>query len=60
MQSERREEGADRVRSQTLGSRPYQRITRRRGYANGFKSKTVWTRIGALHLAVSKTRGMEF
>ena len=46
-------------RSQTLGSRPYQRTARRQGYANGFKSKTVWTRIGALHLAVPKTRRME-
>jgi len=47
-------------RSQVLGARPYQRTARRQGYANGFKPKTVKTRIGALQLAVPKTRGIEF
>ena len=47
-------------RSQALGARPYQRTARRQGYANGFKPKTVRTRIGALQLAVPKTRGIEF
>jgi transposase-like protein len=47
-------------RSQALGARPYQRTARRQGYANGFKPKTVKTRIGALQLAVPKTRGIEF
>lgn len=47
-------------RSQALGARPYQRTARRQGYANGFQPKTVKTRIGALQLAVPKTRGMEF
>lgn len=39
-------------RSQVLGARPYQRTSRRQGCANGFKPKTVKTRIGALQLAV--------
>lgn len=47
-------------RSQVLGARPYQRTALRQGYANGFKPKTVKTRIGALQLAVPKARGIEF
>ena len=47
-------------RSQVLGARPYERTPERRGYANGFKPKTVRTRVGELQLAVPKTRGVEF
>jgi transposase-like protein len=47
-------------RSQVLGARPYQRTRERRGWANGFKPKTVQTRIGALELAVPQTRGIDF
>jgi transposase-like protein len=47
-------------RRAALGVGPYQRGEARRGQANGFKPKTVKTRIGALHLAVPQVRGAEF
>lgn len=47
-------------RNQVLGAQPYQRTPERRGYANGFKPKTVETRLGRLELAVPQTRGVEF
>jgi transposase-like protein len=47
-------------RSQVLGAQPYQRTPERRGHANGYKPKTVQSRIGALELAVPQTRGVEF
>lgn len=47
-------------RTQVLGALPYERTVERRGYANGYKPKTVRTRVGNLHLAVPKTRGVEF
>jgi putative transposase len=47
-------------RSQVLGAQPYQRSPGRRGYANGYKPKTVQTRVGALELDVPQTRGIEF
>jgi putative transposase len=47
-------------RADVLGAKPYERTADRRGYANGFKPKTVHTRVGDLHLAVPQTRGVEF
>ena len=47
-------------RNQVLGAQPYQRTHERRGYANGFKPKTVDTRVGRLELAVPQTRGVAF
>jgi transposase-like protein len=47
-------------RSQVLGAQPYQRTSQRRGYANGFKPKSVETRLGRLDLAVPQTRGIPF
>lgn len=47
-------------RSQALGAEPYERSADRRGYANGFKAKTVKTRVGELNLQVPQTRGVEF
>lgn len=47
-------------RSQALGAGPYERSERRQGYGNGFKSKTVETRLGPLALQVPQTRGVEF
>lgn len=47
-------------RTQTLQARPYQRTPARRGQANGFKPKTVRTRVGELELAVPQARGVEF
>jgi putative transposase len=44
-------------RSQALEADPYQRTEKRRGYANGFKPKTVTTRLGELALEVPQVRG---
>jgi putative transposase len=44
-------------RSQVLEAAPYERTERRKGYANGFKPKTVETRLGALALQVPQVRG---
>lgn len=47
-------------RNLVLGAQPYQRTSQRRGYANGFKPKTVDSRVGRLELAVPQTRGIAF
>jgi transposase-like protein len=47
-------------RSAVLGAGPYERSEARRGSANGFKAKTVTSRLGKLHLQVPQTRGVEF
>jgi len=47
-------------RSQVLGATPYERTAARRGYANGFKPKTVHARVGRLELSVPQARGVEF
>src|SRR5438477_5619615 len=47
-------------RQQALGVGPYQRGEARHGQANGFKPKTVKTRIGPLALAVPQVRGAKF
>ena len=47
-------------RAEALRAEPYQRTEHRRGYANGFKSKTVRTRVGAITVDVPQTRGVEF
>jgi transposase-like protein len=47
-------------RQQALGVGPYQRGEARRGQANGFKPKTVKTRLGPLALRVPQVRGAEF
>lgn len=47
-------------RAEVLGAEPYQRTESRRGYANGFKPKTVRTRVGAITVDVPQTRGVEF
>lgn len=47
-------------RTEVLGARPHQRTPNRRGQANGFKPKTVQTRVGPLELQVPQTRGVEF
>lgn len=43
-------------REQVLGAAAHQRTDTRRGYANGYKPKTLTTRIGDLPLQVPKTR----
>jgi putative transposase len=47
-------------RTQVLGAGPYQRAEGRTGYANGFKSKTLHTRLGTLTVEIPQTRGVEF
>ena len=47
-------------RAEALGAQPYERSPERRGYANGFKPKTLATRMGQLDLQVPQTRGVEF
>jgi putative transposase len=47
-------------RTHALGAAPYERSEGRNGYANGFKPKTLHTRIGTLTVAVPQTRGLDF
>lgn len=47
-------------RAAVLGATPYQRTELRRGYANGFKPKTVNSRLGRLNLKIPQTRDIEF
>jgi transposase-like protein len=47
-------------RAAVLHAEPYQRTPLRRGHANGFKPKTVLSRLGKLQLAIPQTRGIEF
>ena len=47
-------------RSEALGAAPYERANSRRGYANGFKPKTVSSRLGTLRLNIPQTRNLEF
>jgi putative transposase len=44
-------------RSQVLQAQPYQRIETRQGHANGFKPKTLATRLGAVTFSVPQVRG---
>lgn len=44
-------------RSQALQAQPHERTEERKGYANGFKPKTVATRVGEIRLAVPQVRG---
>ncbi len=47
-------------RERYLGAQHYERTEERQGYANGFKPKTVKSRVGALKLAVPQTRDSHF
>ena len=47
-------------RERHLGVAPYERSPRRAGYANGYKPRTVKSRIGALELAVPQVREGDF
>ena len=46
-------------RSAYLDAKPYERTPDRRGHANGFKPKTMSTRVGRLDLQVPQVRGIE-
>lgn len=47
-------------RAQVLEAEPYQRTDKRRGYANGYKPKTVDTRVGPITFEVPQARGTSF
>ena len=47
-------------RSEYLGAAPYERSATRVGYANGFKDKTIKSRLGVLSVKVPQTRDGEF
>jgi transposase-like protein len=47
-------------REKYLGAGPYERTESRSGHANGFKSKTMKTRVGEIPLAVPQTRDGKF
>jgi transposase-like protein len=47
-------------RSAVLGAGAYQRSPDRKGYANGFKPKTIATRSGSITVDVPQTRDVEF
>ena len=47
-------------RSEHLGAALYERSTSRTGYANGYKDKSLKTRLGTLNLKVPQTRDGEF
>ena len=47
-------------RSQALGALPYQRTSERTGHANGFKDKTLATRLGPITFQVPQARGIAF
>ncbi len=47
-------------RARHLQAGPYERTAERRGYANGFKPKTVRSRVGELQLAVPQVREGNF
>lgn len=47
-------------RADVLNAAPYERTPSRRGYANGFKPKTLSSRLGKLSLQIPQARGVEF
>lgn len=47
-------------RSQALQAQPYERTAARTGHANGFKPKTLDTRVGSITFSVPKVRGLSF
>jgi transposase-like protein len=44
-------------RAQALGANPYERCETRKGHANGFKPKTIQTRLGQMTVAIPQVRG---
>jgi len=47
-------------REKYIGAAPYERTEDRLGYANGFKPKTLNTRVGSLELQIPQTRDCKF
>ena len=44
-------------RSSVLEAKPYEHTSSRKGYANGFKSKTLHAPLGSLNLDIPQVRG---
>lgn len=44
-------------RSEALGAAPYERTDNRKGHANGFKPKSLQSRVGELKLSIPQVRG---
>lgn len=53
-------EAMKRERSEALGAKPYERTEERQGYANGYKPKTLDTRMGKVTVSIPQARGIEF
>ena len=47
-------------RNRFLGVLPYERNPDREGYANGYKDKTIKTRVGQINLQVPQVRDSDF
>ena len=47
-------------RDNTLKAAPYERTEERQGYSNGFKNKTLHSRVGSLELKIPQARGIAF
>ena len=47
-------------REHVLKATPYERTDERQGYSNGFKNKTLQTRLGKIDLDVPQTRNIDF
>ena len=47
-------------RSQFLRAAPYERSAERQGYANGYKDKTLDTRMGSMIVKIPQVRGLSF
>lgn len=47
-------------RENALQAKPYQRTSERQGYANGFKTRTIKSRLGELTLDIPQTRDCKF
>ena len=47
-------------RDQVLGAGPYERSQERQGHANGYKQKTLNSRVGSLELKIPQARGIAF
>lgn len=47
-------------RSDFLQAGPYERNSERKGYANGYKPKTIHTRVGSMPVKIPQVRGLSF
>ncbi|MFQ6678184.1 MAG: transposase [Fidelibacterota bacterium] len=47
-------------RAEFLNAAPYWRSEERLGYANGYKPKTIYTRMGPLTVEIPQVRGLQF